>query len=385
LQQYQQYKCLSGSSNSGKEREDSAEEDQQPQQQRRQPQQQESSPSPKLLESPKLREKLQQQLTPHDQPLLVSGGQGKSIGSVLHPDHCTPCSFFCYSLVGCNRGRECEYCHEDHPKKARRRGKKKRKANRSATDADTECGAAADLPPEAWDNVPPEEDSDEAPQEARQEDRGLSGTWSQYQDIDISTAPNADRLMRPTPTPDPLVPLLMALEFLAPLPTLTPAPTQAMLSLSHDTSAGYATTATTSKDSWHEEEYHIPDPNATTQTMAGNAQRQFGTNYAYSGKLTLWYHESTISLEVGDEKHIIPFLTCNAELQGKELEPLFFSVKPELPEGLQLDTASGVIKGICTRPMMTAGYSRHVVTAANSALSSSSAIDISVRPAGFWT
>merc|ERR1719355_135026 len=107
--------------------------------------------------------KLQYKLTLHDQPLLVSGDSGKSIGSVLHPDHCTPCSFFCYSLMGCNRGRECEYCHEDHPKKARRRGKKKRKANRSAADADTECDAAGDGPSEAWGNSPRDEQDWEKP------------------------------------------------------------------------------------------------------------------------------------------------------------------------------------------------------------------------------
>ena len=49
-----------------------------------------------------------------------------SVGSRLHPDGCTPCSFFCYSLSGCNRGEECTFCHHEHLRRPRRRGKKKR-------------------------------------------------------------------------------------------------------------------------------------------------------------------------------------------------------------------------------------------------------------------
>jgi hypothetical protein len=343
LQQYQQYKCLSGgSSNSSKQSEDWNEEDQQ----RRQPMHQpEPSSSPKL----------QNKLTLHDQPLLVSGGQGKSIGSVLHPDHCTPCSFFCYSLTGCNRGKECEYCHEDHPKANTRRGKKNRKANRNAANADREFGEAAEVPPEPWGVVPPDmHDVDRGLEEEGKEQRGQN--WSQNQDVDISTAADVASPMHPAPTPNPLVPLLTALEFLAPLPTpAVVTPMQA--TLAHD--------AVT--DSWHQEEYHIAnaDPHVA---------------FPCAVKLSLWYHESTISLEVGTRKHIIPFLTCNAELKGKELEPLNFSVQPELPQGLHLDSESGVIKGVTTRPTTTSGYSRHTVVAANSALCTSTTIDILVRP-----
>lgn len=44
-----------------------------------------------------------------------------SVGSVGHPDSCTPCAFYCFSLCGCNRGSQCEYCHMDHPKRLHRR------------------------------------------------------------------------------------------------------------------------------------------------------------------------------------------------------------------------------------------------------------------------
>jgi len=373
LQQYQQYKCLSGgSSNSGnqeedQQRKDSSEDDQPAQhQQRRQLQQQDSSASQQmfhigdslLVEAKKkeYQQMLQQKLKPHEPSL--SGGQGKSIGSVLHPDHCTPCSFFCYSLMGCNRGRECEYCHEDHPKKARRRGKKKRKAKQGATDGDAEGSVTAEVPSEAWGGYPTEEqDSDQAPEEMGKKQWGQ--TWSQNQDIDISTDANVDVPMRPAPTPDPLVPLMRALEFLAPLPTLPPTPTQVMVR--HQDRC---------MDSWHQDQYHIPSDSQDV-------------GFPPPSKLSLWYHESTISLEVADEKHLIPFLKCNAQLEGQELEPLLFSVHPELPEGLHLDIASGVIQGIPTRPTPT--IRRHTVVAENSALSISTAIDILVRPAGFWT
>lgn len=65
-----------------------------------------------------------------DDPLAedCSGAAGSlcSAGSSGHPDMCTPCSFHCYSLQGCNRGQACLFCHMDHPKKGRRRGRKKR-------------------------------------------------------------------------------------------------------------------------------------------------------------------------------------------------------------------------------------------------------------------
>lgn len=48
----------------------------------------------------------------------------QSNGSMHHPLGCTPCSFHCYSRIGCDRGQQCGYCHMSHPKRTRRRGKK---------------------------------------------------------------------------------------------------------------------------------------------------------------------------------------------------------------------------------------------------------------------
>jgi hypothetical protein len=53
-----------------------------------------------------------------------------SVGSVGHPGNCTPCAFHCYSLCGCKKGSDCEYCHMDHPKKTQRCRKQKGKASK---------------------------------------------------------------------------------------------------------------------------------------------------------------------------------------------------------------------------------------------------------------
>eukprot|EP00434_Breviolum_minutum_P011865 symbB.v1.2.010467.t1/scaffold679.1/size173156/3 len=49
-----------------------------------------------------------------------------SIGSRLHPNECTPCSFYCYSLSGCNKAEACTFCHNEHLRRPKRRSKKKR-------------------------------------------------------------------------------------------------------------------------------------------------------------------------------------------------------------------------------------------------------------------
>lgn len=60
------------------------------------------------------------------EPLIDSvGGEDSQDASTSHPDGCTPCAFHCYSFMGCTKGDCCGYCHESHPRKTRRRGKKK--------------------------------------------------------------------------------------------------------------------------------------------------------------------------------------------------------------------------------------------------------------------
>jgi len=64
---------------------------------------------------------------PRDQPPEADADMptGVSEGSVNHPDGCTPCAFFCYSTIRCNKGLLCIYCHMAHPRRQRRRRRKK--------------------------------------------------------------------------------------------------------------------------------------------------------------------------------------------------------------------------------------------------------------------
>lgn len=119
----------------------------------------------------------------------------KSVGSLMHPSLCTPCSFYCYSLIGCNRGEACLYCHMDHPRKGRRRGQKRRGGYRPHDD-----NAGDDDMQENHDDSGAEEPAPtRRPPEARRERNKL--------------------IVGVAPTPDGLLPLLTALELLSPLPT----------------------------------------------------------------------------------------------------------------------------------------------------------------------
>lgn len=282
-------------------------------------------------------QKLQSKITQHEQPPLVPSDPSKSIGSIFHPDSCTPCSFYCYSLMGCNRGSQCEYCHEDHPKKARRRGKKKRRGQGSAADMD--CG------PDAQMEGMPDQDCEDLR-------KPTAHRVQQDKDVEVASCP-------PAPTPELLLPLLTSLEFLSPLPL----PFLAARESQGD--GGYAV------------------PHGET-IIASDFYQVASKDPTHLPKLSMRYHESSFTLQVGDEKHLIPFLTAHGDLQGPELEPLTFRVEPELPEGLHLDPASGVIKGKATKPTGTNGYCRYLVMASNAALSSSTKVNIMVRPSGFW-
>jgi len=52
--------------------------------------------------------------------LLLQGPQTSS-GSTDHPDNCMPCTFYCFTRRGCNRGLECRFCHLTHQSKLQQR------------------------------------------------------------------------------------------------------------------------------------------------------------------------------------------------------------------------------------------------------------------------
>jgi len=106
-----------------------------------------------------------------------------SRGSQLHPDGCTPCSFHCYSLLGCNRGELCKYCHGEHPRRGRRRGKRGGKGGEAKTQP--EAGAQESVT------------------------------------IESSSSKAGVKKALALPTPTALEPLLSALELLSPLPLIS--------------------------------------------------------------------------------------------------------------------------------------------------------------------
>eukprot|EP00419_Tripos_fusus_P020123 CAMPEP_0172743786 /NCGR_PEP_ID=MMETSP1074-20121228/133190_1 /TAXON_ID=2916 /ORGANISM="Ceratium fusus, Strain PA161109" /LENGTH=325 /DNA_ID=CAMNT_0013574583 /DNA_START=45 /DNA_END=1019 /DNA_ORIENTATION=- len=52
--------------------------------------------------------------------LLMQGPQTSS-GSTDHPDGCMPCTFYCFTRRGCNRGLQCRFCHLTHQSKLQQR------------------------------------------------------------------------------------------------------------------------------------------------------------------------------------------------------------------------------------------------------------------------
>lgn len=95
-------------------------------------------------------------------------------------------------MAGCNKGQNCEYCHEDHPKQKRRRGKKKRRGD-AAQFAELE--------------IPQYPQDDSGSQDGSQDGKGSQ----QLEVVEVTK-------QLPAATPDALVQLLGALAYLAPLP-----------------------------------------------------------------------------------------------------------------------------------------------------------------------
>mmetsp|Transcript_88366 Transcript_88366/g.255001 ORF Transcript_88366/g.255001 Transcript_88366/m.255001 type:complete len:355 (+) Transcript_88366:162-1226(+) len=52
---------------------------------------------------------------------LHTEGPQVSAGSSDHPDNCMPCTFYCFTRRGCNRGSECRFCHMTHQSKLQQR------------------------------------------------------------------------------------------------------------------------------------------------------------------------------------------------------------------------------------------------------------------------
>mmetsp|Transcript_71668 Transcript_71668/g.155963 ORF Transcript_71668/g.155963 Transcript_71668/m.155963 type:complete len:410 (-) Transcript_71668:199-1428(-) len=52
---------------------------------------------------------------------LQREGPQTSVGSAEHPEQCMPCTFYCFTRRGCNRGVDCRFCHSSHMSKLQQR------------------------------------------------------------------------------------------------------------------------------------------------------------------------------------------------------------------------------------------------------------------------
>jgi len=75
---------------------------------------------------------------------LHNEGPQTSAGSAGHPEECMPCTFYCFTRRGCNRGLDCRFCHLTHQSKLQQRReawkkqqREKRKSIRERVAAET--------------------------------------------------------------------------------------------------------------------------------------------------------------------------------------------------------------------------------------------------------
>mmetsp|Transcript_49306 Transcript_49306/g.77989 ORF Transcript_49306/g.77989 Transcript_49306/m.77989 type:complete len:545 (-) Transcript_49306:282-1916(-) len=80
----------------------------------------------------------------------------KSIGTALHPSNCTECHFHAFKPGGCRAGKDCNFCHELHPRKNPR---KNRRFMRRILGREAGSGTTATTCPPT--DMNPEEDDDD--------------------------------------------------------------------------------------------------------------------------------------------------------------------------------------------------------------------------------
>lgn len=82
---------------------------------------------------------------------LAELGPVASLGSGDHPEDCQPCTFYCFTRRGCNRGLRCKFCHLGHQSKLqlrreswKKQQREKRKALRERTSAEVVARRSCD-------------------------------------------------------------------------------------------------------------------------------------------------------------------------------------------------------------------------------------------------
>eukprot|EP00931_Biecheleriopsis_adriatica_P022312 TRINITY_DN14376_c0_g1_i2.p1 TRINITY_DN14376_c0_g1~~TRINITY_DN14376_c0_g1_i2.p1 ORF type:complete len:333 (+),score=56.28 TRINITY_DN14376_c0_g1_i2:51-1001(+) len=80
---------------------------------------------------------------------LQQSGPEETEGGVGHPDSCTPCTFFCFTRRGCNRGVACKFCHQQHQSKLQLRReawkKQQREKRKMARDSEVLPSRASNM------------------------------------------------------------------------------------------------------------------------------------------------------------------------------------------------------------------------------------------------
>mmetsp|Transcript_34399 Transcript_34399/g.62980 ORF Transcript_34399/g.62980 Transcript_34399/m.62980 type:complete len:671 (-) Transcript_34399:118-2130(-) len=74
----------------------------------------------------------------------------KSLGSVGHPEKCIECVFFFFRSQGCEKGSQCQFCHELHPRKNLRKNRQFMRRLTAQGVAVSKDNAAANLSGEPW-------------------------------------------------------------------------------------------------------------------------------------------------------------------------------------------------------------------------------------------
>jgi hypothetical protein len=70
----------------------------------------------------------------------------KSMGSVDHPHNCKECFFLMFHVGGCKAGKNCQYCHEFHPRANPRKNRQHMAKWNLMADCDTASNQAPPLP-----------------------------------------------------------------------------------------------------------------------------------------------------------------------------------------------------------------------------------------------
>jgi hypothetical protein len=130
---------------------------------------------------------------------LALQGPRNSEGSSGHPEECLPCTFYCFTRRGCNRGTDCRFCHLVHQSKLQLRRESWKKQQREKRKAIRERMATESVtrrPPPAGKGqgpspMPPPGGAAGPDPRPRAPDNRRAGKSFQQQ----STRPNCDRAM----------------------------------------------------------------------------------------------------------------------------------------------------------------------------------------------